>query len=110
MKVDSMRKVDYFGGIPLCFAGTIVRKLFSFLPAPKADSTPRNILLIELSEMGSTILADPAMQILKRDLKANLFFAIFKKNQPSLELLGTVPRDNIFTIDDSSLMRFASDA
>jgi ADP-heptose:LPS heptosyltransferase len=110
MKVDSMRKVDYFGGIPLCFAGTIVRKMFSLLAAPKADSTPRNILLIELSEMGSTILADPAMQILKRDLKANLFFAIFKKNQPSLELLGTVPRENIYTIDDSSLLRLASDA
>ena len=105
-----MRNVDYFAGVPLCFAGTIVRKLLSLLSAPLAESAPRNILFIELSEMGSTILADPAMQKLKRDLKANLFFAIFKKNKPSLELLGTVPKENIFTIDDGSLSGLASDA
>jgi len=110
MKVDSMRNVDYFAGVPLCFAGTVIRKLFFFLRAPRTNPTPRNILLIELSEMGSTILADPAMQMLKRDLKANIFFTIFKKNRPSLELLNTVPRENIFTIDDSSLPGLAADA
>ncbi len=110
MNVDIMRKVDYFAGLPLCFAGTVARRLFSLLSSRESDSPPRNILLIELSEMGSTILADPAMQILKRDLKANLFFAIFKKNRPSLGLLNTVPEENIFTIDDSSLLGLASDA
>ncbi len=110
MKVDTMRKVDYFVGVPLCFVGTIIKRLLALYPTPKIDSTPKNILLIELSEMGSTILADPAMRKLKRILKANIYFAIFKKNRPSLELLGTVPKDNIYTIDDSSLLALASDA
>ncbi len=110
MKVDTMRKVDYFLGVPLCFVGTIIKRLFAFLTARKTNSVPQNILLIELSEMGSTILADPAMQKLKRVLKANIHFAIFKKNRPSLELLGTVPEDNIYTIDASSFLPFASDA
>lgn len=110
MKVDTMRKVDYFAGVPLCFAGTMVKKLFALFTVQKACPAPKNILLIELSEMGSTILADPMMQKLKHVLKANIFFAIFRKNRPSLELLATVPKENIYTIDDSSFLRLVSDA
>ena len=110
MNVDTMRKVDYFVGVPLCFAGTIIKKLSALFSSPPSGSKPKNILLIELSEMGSTILADPAMQKLKRMLNAGIFFAIFKKNSPSLALLETVPKENIFTIDDSGFFPLASDA
>jgi len=110
MKVDTMRKVDYSVGVPLCFAGTIIKKLFALFAGQTANSMPKNILLIELSEMGSTILADPAIQKLKRGLKADIFFTIFKKNRPSLELLGTVPKENIYTFDDSSILTLAADA
>jgi len=110
MKVDTMRKVDHYVGVPLCFAGTIIKKLFALFAGQTANSMPKNILLIELSEMGSTILADPAIQKLKRGLKADIFFTIFKKNRPSLELLGTVPKENIYTFDDSSILTLAADA
>ena len=110
MKVDTMRNVDYYVGVPLCFAVTIVKKLSALFSFRKESSKPNNILLIELSEMGSTILADPAMRKLKQQSKANLYFAIFKKNRPSLELLGTVPRENIYTIDDSGIFPLAFDA
>ncbi len=110
MKVDTMRKVDYFVGVPLCFAGTIVKKIFALFVKPKVGSMPKNVLLIELSEMGSTILADPAMQKLKRVLRADIFFVIFKRNRPSLELLGSVPHENIYTIDDGSFFGLAADA
>jgi ADP-heptose:LPS heptosyltransferase len=110
MKVDTMRKVDYYIGVPLCFIVTIVKKIFSFSSSQGTGPRPTNILLIEMSEMGSTILADPAMRKLKRVLNANLYFAIFKKNSPSLELLGTVPKENIYTVDDSGLLPLASDA
>jgi ADP-heptose:LPS heptosyltransferase len=59
--------------------------------------------------MGSTILADPAMRKLKRVLNAKLYFAIFKKNSPSLDLLGTVPRENIYTFDESGLFPLLRD-
>ncbi len=110
MKVDTMRKVDYFAGVPLCFAATIIRKLFRLFLSPRTDSRPRTILLIELSEMGSTILADPAMQKLKSNPGVDLHFAIFRKNSPSLKLLGTVPPENIFTLDDSGLLPLIRDA
>jgi len=109
MNVDTMRKVDYFCGVPLCFAGTVVQKLFTLLAPPRDAAPPRNILCIELSEMGSAILADPAMQKLKQAAGADLFFAIFKKNRPSLELLGTVPGENIYTIDESSVFSLVRD-
>ncbi|MDA8422848.1 MAG: glycosyltransferase family 9 protein [Nitrospiraceae bacterium] len=110
MKVDTMRNVDYYVGVPLCFAVTIGKKLSALFSFRKSSAKPKNILLIELSEMGSTILADPAMRKLKQRLNANLYFAIFKKNSPSLELLGTIPKENICTIDDSGFFPLAFDA
>ncbi len=110
MKVDTMRKVDYYVGVPLCFVLTIVKKLFSLFSSPGTGPKSKNILLLEMSEMGSTILADPAMRKLKRVLSANLYFAIFKKNSPSLELLGTIPKENIYTLDDGGIVALATDA
>ncbi len=110
MKVDTMRSIDYYFGVPLCFALTIVKKIFSLFSSRSTGPRSTNILLIEMSEMGSTILADPAMRKLKRVLNANLYFAIFKKNAPSLDLLGTIPKENIYTIDDRGFLSLASDA
>jgi ADP-heptose:LPS heptosyltransferase len=87
--------------------GSCVHKVGRFFPSFEKKEA-KNVLLIELSEMGSTILVDPAMQKLKQKRGVNLFFVIFTKNKPSLDLLGTVPQENIFTIDESgmgSLMR-----
>ena len=101
MKVDTMRKIDHLAGVPLCFLVTLLIKflaIFSF----KKTTQVKNVLLIELSEMGSAILVDPAMRKLK-DKGASLYFVIFKKNAPSLYLLGTVPKENIFTICEDSL-------
>ncbi|MGD9969497.1 MAG: glycosyltransferase family 9 protein [Sulfuricurvum sp.] len=99
MNVDTMRKIDYWAGIPLTAVSTyLLKPLYALLPSKK----PRNVLLIELSEMGSTILCDPMMQKLRREGCA-LHFVIFKKNAPSLTLLHTVPEENVFTIREDSI-------
>src|SRR6516162_2021655 len=69
----------------------------------------RRILFVELSEMGTTILAEPAMRKARAHFPATLYFVIFARNVGSLELLGTVPRDSIFTISDRSLFALARD-
>ncbi len=107
MKVDTMRKIDFLAGVPLCFFTTLLVKFTQIFQNPRKKQ-PKNILLIELSEMGSTILVDPAMQKLNNKLGANLFFVIFKKNAPSLQLLNTVPEENIFTIQEDSLVSLMS--
>lgn len=106
MNINFMRHVDYFAGIPLCFIGTLIEKTINIFDS-KAYYKPRNVLLIELSEMGSAILVDPAMRKLHEHIDGELFFVIFSKNKPSLQLLGTIKEENIFTIDESSLVALA---
>ena len=56
MKVDTMRRIDHWAGVPLCAAATLfVRLRDSF--RPRASRPVRRILFVELSEMGTTILA-----------------------------------------------------
>lgn len=109
MKVDTMRHIDYYVGVPLCFLGSLFQKTIKlFIRHEK--KVPKNVLFIELSEMGSAILVDPAMRKLQKESGANIHFAIFKKNKPSLDLLGTVPQENIYTINGDSFITLAQDA
>lgn len=57
--------------------------------------------------MGSSVLADPALKKARSQLKADLFFAIFDKNSPSLDILRTVPPQNIFRMPDRNLFDVA---
>lgn len=111
MKIETMRKIDYGVGIPLTFLVTSLKFLFPprKLQAPNTLK-PKNILFIELSEMGSALLADPAMQRAKNKYNAEIFFVIFKRNKPSLDFLKSVDDKNIFTIADTSLFSIIKDS
>jgi len=106
MNVDLMRKVDYYAGVPLCFLATFIVKLSNLF---SSTGKPKRVLLVELSEMGSAILVDPAMQKLKNVAGAELFFVIFDKNKPSLKLLNSVEDQNIFTIRETGIVPLAID-
>ncbi len=113
MNIDLMRKVDYFAGVPLCALATPFVKLaslFSGQTANQMTSAPRKVLFIELSEMGSAILVDPAMRKMQTATSAELFFVIFKGNAASLRLLNTVPVANVFTIRENNLWNLAIDS
>jgi len=104
ISVNTMRAIDHWVGVPLC---AIVSPLVAVIDKIKNifgrdHSTPKKLLFIELSEMGSAILVDPAMRNAQAR-GAELFFLIFKSNRASLTLLNTVKPENIFTIDSSSL-------
>ncbi|QBZ83774.1 glycosyltransferase family 9 protein [Hydrogenovibrio crunogenus] len=109
MNVDLMRKIDHHLGIPLTFVSTYLLKVAHWITRKKA-TTPKNILFVELSEMGSTIIADPAMKRAQKRFNANLFFVIFSKNKPSLDLLNTIPQENIFTLCEDNLFTLMRDA
>ena len=90
--------------MPLCFLLSIIIWISArirFLKK-KAPNLSR-VLFIELSEMGSAIIVDPAMRKLQRDGGAELFFAIFEDNYKSLEILQTVPEKNVFKMRASGL-------
>ena len=105
MKLDTMRAIDRWAGVPLCFAVTLLSRL---LPSSEPQR-PRRILFIGLSEMGSTILADGAMRKARQVFGAEIFFVIFKRNVASLEFLGTVPRTNVASIREDRLFTLALD-
>jgi ADP-heptose:LPS heptosyltransferase len=107
MNVDTMRAVDRWLGIPLTFLLTQLVRLRDMLFRPAAR--PQRILFIELSEMGSTILADPALRKARERLNAELFFVIFACNRASLDLLNTIPAANIFTLRENNLFVLAWD-
>lgn len=105
MNVDTMRKIDYYAGIPLCALVSGAMKLGRLL-RPWRRTPPKRVLFVELSEMGSAIIVDPAMRKMQRH-GAELFFVIFSKNAPSLRLLGTVPEENVFRIREDGLVPLA---
>lgn len=102
MHIDTMRRIDRWAGIPLTWLLTLLLRLRDAIKGRRPDQ-PHHILLIELSEMGSTILADPAMRKLRQRLPCQLYFAIFHKNRASLDLLGTVPSGQVFTLREENL-------
>ena len=107
-----MRKIDYYLGIPLCLLITLLYKLQRLLGLynPQRQATPTHVLFIELAEMGSTVLAYPAMQALKaRYPEAQLYFVLFKHIRESLEIAEIIPRENLFLIESGSLWSFIRD-
>ena len=104
ISVNTMRAIDHWVGVPLCAVASPIVALMDGIKSifSRGPDTPRKLLFIELSEMGSAILVDPAMRNAQAR-GAELFFLIFKSNRASLTLLNTVKPENIFTIDSSSL-------
>ncbi|MGH6674192.1 MAG: glycosyltransferase family 9 protein, partial [Xanthobacteraceae bacterium] len=108
ISVDAMRRIDRLAGIPLCLLATILLKMRWALRWRRPRPI-RRVLFIELSEMGSAVLADPAMRKARERTGAENYFLIFAQNADSLAITGTIDRHNIFTIGTSSLWRLAAD-
>ena len=99
-----MRAIDYWVGIPLVFLVTVIdrlRRLAGLAPSPAGR--PRNILFIQLAEMGTMVVAYPSLRK-ARELypDATLHFLCFTQVRPSVEILEVIPPGNIITIDSHS--------
>jgi len=100
MKVSTMRSIDRWVGVPVCFILSPFRWLSDTIrSAKKAKPNLQKALFIELSEMGSAVIVDPAMRKLLKEGKGEIYFAIFKKNYKSLAILQTVPESNVFKMN-----------
>jgi len=107
MNVDLFRKLDRYLGIPACFIATILNKL----RFKSKDSKPiKKILFLQISELGSSILARPAIQYLKQKYPgAELFYLIFEEQKFAIEMLDLIPKENIKTIRASSMSTLIGD-
>jgi ADP-heptose:LPS heptosyltransferase len=106
-----MRAIDYWVGIPLVFLVTVFdrfRRLTRLATSPVGR--PRNILFIQLAEMGTMVVAYPSLRK-ARELypDATLHFLCFTQVRPSVEILEIIPDGNIITIDAHSARSFVRD-
>ena len=112
MKLSTMRHIDYWVGVPACYLVSLWIKLRDAV-VPRPRDHKGRVLFIELSEMGSTILAAPAIQrAIHRSARLSgkePCFVIFEKNVQSLKLLGLFKEENICTIRESSIPSMLAD-
>ncbi|MDD5032961.1 MAG: glycosyltransferase family 9 protein [Candidatus Pacebacteria bacterium] len=113
MNVSAARIIDYWVGVPACFFLTLLRKAkkLLFFNGREQAGVSKKFLFIELSEMGSAILAYPAMKYIKDSYpEAELFFMIFEKNRASVDILKTIPKENVLTVNIDSVFNFFRDS
>ena len=94
MDIEFVRLCDRWVGALGCriLSGSErIRKLIFTNPA---STSPKNILVIEISEMGSVILAYSMLQEVKRRYPhANIYFLMFEKIRESLDVMELIPRE-----------------
>jgi len=111
MTPDLMRAIDYWVGIPLAFLVTLVSRVQRFIGlATSPVGRPRNILFIQLAEMGTMVVAYPSLRK-ARELHpdATLHFLCFTQIRSSVEMLDIIPSENIITVDAHSGLSLARD-
>lgn len=104
MQVEFMRKIDYWLGVPICFFISVFSYFTRLGVVEKDCPKPKNILFLELSEMGSTVLSYPTIKRAKEEFSdSQIYFFIFKKNKESVEVLNIFPKNHIWTLNSDSL-------
>ncbi len=104
-----MRQIDFWAGVPLCALMSGLHRLWRLF-RPQPVKTGRDILFIELSEMGSAVIADSAFKRAQRLFPdARLHFLIFAKNRPSLDITGTIRPENTLTIRADNMVSLTID-
>jgi ADP-heptose:LPS heptosyltransferase len=106
-----MRAIDFWVGIPLTFLLTVayrIQRLVGVAPSPVG--APRNILFIQLAEMGTMVVAYPSLRK-ARELfpDATLHFLCFTQIRSSVEMLEIIAPENIITIDADSVSSLVRD-
>lgn len=112
MKIRTMRRLDFWLGIPMCFILSCVNKIGGgFAEKGHSEKKAKKIIFIKLSEMGAISLAYPLIANIKNNHKeAELFFLTFEKNKNFFGILGgVVPESNIYTIRETSVRFLVSD-
>lgn len=112
MTPNTMRRIDFWVGIPLCFAVTLVFRLQRLLgfATPRPGERPRNVLFIQLAEMGTMVVAYPALRKAQELYpEATLHFLCFAQIRSSVEMLHVIEPRNILTIESRSLVTLVRD-
>ena len=108
MNVQTMRNIDRFLGIPLCW---VLAGCLRILPPRRMDlraTEVRNILVVKFFGLGSILLSTGALSMMRTCFpKARITFLSFSSNE---ELLRRFPPvDEVMTLDPVRFLSFARD-
>jgi len=107
MNVDFMRLIDRRLGVPICFALSCVHGLRKIFSKPGFIKNPKKILFIELSEMGSIVLAYSLFKKTKELFPhAEFYFLTFKENRYAIDILNVIAEENVVTISSNDIFSF----
>ena len=111
MKLQTQRWIDRWVGQLLCLGVSAWARLINRgRPVATMSATPRHLLIILLSEMGSVVLAGPLFATLRaRYPGATLHVLQLRKNQEVARLLGLAQPEHLHGLDDSSGWRLLRD-
>jgi ADP-heptose:LPS heptosyltransferase len=103
MDSEWLRSLDKNIGQPVCF-------LFSLLTLFKRknkDTRIKNILVLELFEMGAAVMAYPSLRCLQKNYpQVNIYCLCTDSVREAWEVLNVVPRDHILSVESKDLFRF----
>lgn len=98
MRVETMRALDRWLGIPLAWVLTRVRRIAGD-DAPRAPRDVRRVLFVKLSEMGALVLATPAFDEARSLFPAaETWIVCFEENAEIAEVAGGFPRERIVVV------------
>lgn len=107
MNVDFMRLIDRRLGVPICFVLSFIHGLRKILSKLGFIKKPKKILFIEMSEMGSIVLAYSLFKKTKELFPdAELYFLTFKENRYAIDILDIIPKENVITINSNNFISF----
>ena len=111
MDIEFVRLADRWAGTFGCRILSGVERARQLLFARPRPTSPQNFLVIEISEMGSVILAYSMLQELKRRYPhANIYFLMFEKIREGLDVMELIPREHVITLKDTNLWAFTGSA
>ncbi|MFC2159069.1 glycosyltransferase family 9 protein [Acidobacteriota bacterium] len=104
-----MRAIDRRMGVPLCFLLSCINGLRQiFRHRTRGGVPPEKVLYIELSEMGSIVLAHSLLKKVEHDYpQAKPYFLTFAENRYAIDTLKIIPEDNVLVIRKDNFFQFA---
>ena len=91
MKIKYIKMIDRHIGWVICVMLNLHYRLIRLLSVAKDESAPKKILIIKFFGMGSVILTQPAVAVVKgRYPLAKIYFLTFSNNKDILTLFGII--------------------
>jgi len=107
MNVNLMRRIDKILGIPLCRILSIWHRFRLLFIRSRPFPPPRRILFMEMSEMGSMVLAYSMLMKTRTMFPGSKFyFLTFKNHRSAVDILNVIPENQVITINPSTPWKF----